>query len=788
MTCQSDPEEHEVIIVGGGFSGLGVAIQLLQRGMRSFAVLEKAGQLGGTWRDNTYPGCACDVPSQLYSFSYAPSNTWSRVFAEQPEIQSYLLRVAKEHGVTPHVRTNTEVLAMHWDADAHRWELQTSSGPMRARALVLGAGPLHEPVTPNIEGLASFEGTHFHSARWRHDYDLTGRRVAVVGTGSSAIQLVPKIQPEVESLVLFQRTAPWVLPKPDHAYPAIEQAAFARLPGFRRAYRSAIYGALELLQLAQRSTAAMRQVQRVGTLHLRRQVRDPELRRVLTPSFVLGCKRLLLSNTYYPALQRPNVTVVNGGLSRIEGNTVTGADSRSHEVDTIIFGTGFRVTDPPIAERVFGRHGKSLAQVWDGSPRAYLGTTVHGFPNMFFMIGPNLANGHSSAFVLIEAQAEYIAGALETMRARGLTSVEVRQRPQDRYNEEVQAALASTVWNAGGCASYYIDRNGINSTIYPWSTIDLRRRLRRFDASVYTLHGPPKLEPRTPTRPTAIDLRGSVVAVTGGARGIGCAIAKQLADRGAIVCIGDLDLPAAEQIAAELGGHALPLDVASRPSFASFIEAVEAEVGPIDVLVNNAGVMPTGALLSESDAVDTAAMSINHFGTSLGMKLVLPRMIGRGRGHVINVASMAGRVHVPGLATYVASKHATVGLSRAVREEIAGSGVTVTTILPGAVNTRLSDGIPMAGLGRLEPEDVAAAAVESCRTRKPEIAVPRWLGAVPLAETLLPASFMRAFRRLVRSDRVLTSADPRVRGRYEAEIREQGRRLATARATTVTAP
>lgn len=788
MTCQSKIEEHEVIIVGGGFSGLGVAISLLRRGVRNFVVLEKAEQLGGTWRDNTYPGCACDVPSQLYSFSYAPSSTWSRVFAEQAEIQSYLLRVANEYGVVPHVRTKTEVLAMHWDRKAHRWELQTSRGPMRARALVLGAGPLHEPVVPDIEGLDRFEGTRFHSARWQHDHDLTSRRVAVVGTGSSAIQFVPKIQPKVESLVLFQRTAPWVLPKPDHAYPPIEQAAFARLPGFRRAYRSAIYGALELLQLAQRSTAAMKQVQRVGLLHLRRQVRDPELRRMLTPSFVLGCKRLLLSNTYYPALQRPNVSVVDGSLTRIEPHAVVGADGRRHEVDTIIFGTGFRVTDPPIADRVFGRDGTCLAEVWSGSPQAYLGTTVHGFPNLFFMIGPNLGNGHSSAFVLIEAQADYIADALETMRDRGLTSVEIRRAPQERYNEEVQAALQPTVWNAGGCASYYIDRNGLNSTIYPWSTLDLRRRLRRFDASVYALHGPPKLEPRTPRKPTAIDLRGSVVAVTGGARGIGRAIAQQFAARGAIVCIGDLDLEAAEQVAWELGGHALPLDVASRTSYAAFVETVERDVGPIDVLVNNAGVMPTGALLTEPDAVDTAAMSINHFGTSLGMKLVLPRMIGRGRGHVVNVASMAGRVHVPGLATYVASKHATVGLTRALREEIVGSGVTLTTILPGAVNTRLSDGIPMKGLGRIEPEDVAAAAVASCRSRKPEIAVPRWLGAVPLAETLLPASFMRAFRRIVHSDRVLTSADPRVRGRYEAEIRQQGQRLATARATTVTAP
>ncbi|MEM6992371.1 MAG: SDR family NAD(P)-dependent oxidoreductase [Myxococcota bacterium] len=779
MTRRSGLETREVVILGGGFSGLGVALRLRSRGIEDFVILEKASQLGGTWRDNTYPGCACDVPSQLYSFSEGPHPKWSRVFAEQPEIQRYLLDVAATRGLQPHVRVDTEVLHMQWDEADQRWHIETSRGDIRARFVVAGAGPLHEPRTPPIPGLETFQGTTFHSARWRHDHDLTGRRVAVVGTGSSAIQFVPKIQPQVESLVLFQRTAPWVLPKLDHRYPAIETAAFQYLPGFRRAYRGLLYAGLEALQLAQRKPAVMRVLQRIAARHLQRSVPDAALRDKLTPGYTMGCKRLLLSNTYYPALCQPNASVVHGGLTRVTADGVVGADGVEHAVDTIVFATGFEVTDPPIAGRIADASGATLAEHWQGSPRAYLGTTVHGFPNLFFMIGPNLGNGHSSAFVLIEAQAAYITDAIETLARRGATSFDVRHDVQSRYNDEVQAALAGTVWNAGGCSSYYLDRNGTNSTIYPWTTLDLRRRLRRFDVDCFELSG---VEPgRVATEP--IVLPGSVVAITGGAHGIGLATAKRFAAAGARVCIGDVDIEAARAEAAKLGIMALPLDVSDRGSFSAFVDAVREGLGPIDVLVNNAGVMPTGPFLDEPDSVDAAAMSVNHWGTSLGMKLVLPRMIASGRGHVVNVASMAGKVHVAGLATYVASKHATVGLTRAVREEIDGTGVTLTTILPGPVKTRLSDGIPLSGIHPIAPDKIAQAIVRSCTTRAPEIAVPGLLGLLPVAHMMLPTAWMAAFRRAIRSDRVLTSSDAAVRGSYEASIRAQGDRHLGARAT-----
>lgn len=760
--------EHRVIIVGGGFSGLGVAIRLLAAGIRDFVLLERAEQLGGTWRENTYPGCACDVPSQLYSFSYAP-HAWSRVFAPQPEIQRYLLKVADEHGVMPYVKLGCALEAARWDDAAQVWQLDTSTGPLRARVLVAGLGPLHVPKLPDIPGLDRFAGEVFHSARWNHALSLRGRKVAVIGTGSSAIQFVPEIQPQVERLVLFQRTAPWVLPKPDHVYPRVEQAAFDHLPGFRRGYRSTIYGLLELLQLAERKPAVMQQIQKVGLAHLRMQVRDARLREQLTPHFTLGCKRLLLSNTYYPALQRDNVELVPHAMTEIRLRSVVGGDGHEREVDTIICGTGFHVTDSPAAELIVGRQGRSLAQVWEGSPHAYLGTSIAGFPNFFFMIGPNLGNGHSSALVLIEAQADYIADALATMAREQLTSVEIRGDVQARYNAEVQAALAGTVWNAGGCASYYLDRHGRNSTIYPWTTIDLRRRLRRFDVEHYALRAQPASSAPRRREVARIELEGAVVAITGGARGIGLATAKRFVAAGARVCIGDLDLAAAEAAALALGerAHAYALDVADRGSFERFVSTIEAEQGPIEVLVNNAGVMPSGRFLDESDAAERAAMSINHRGTSLGMKLVLPRMIGRGRGHVVNVASMAGKIEIAGLASYVASKHAVVGLSAAVREELIGSGVTLSTVLPGAVRTRLSEGIPLTGILAIEPDTVARAIVASCDTRAREIVVPELLGAYPLLEQLVPERWLDRAKRAIGADRVLTRSDAERRAAYE---------------------
>jgi cyclohexanone monooxygenase len=767
------PAKVRIAIIGGGFSGLGMAIELLGQGVRDFIVLEKSTQLGGTWRENTYPGCACDVPSLLYSYSYERKSNWSRVFAEQPEIQSYLLGVAERRGVMPYVALGTELESARWDSDAKRWRLSTNRGPIEAQFIVMGPGPLHEPKLPALPGIETFEGTMFHSAEWRHDVDLRGRRVAVLGTGSSAIQFVPEIQPLVEQLYVFQRTAPWVLPKPDVAISKTQQWLLANVPGYQLGLRNAIYGATELLQIAQRHPSVMQRLSALGKWHLERQVRDPELRAQLTPRFTLGCKRLLLSNTYYPALQAANAQLVPCGVRAITANGVVGADGVHREVDTIIFGTGFHTTDARSFGRVYGRGGKSLEETWGGSPEAYLGTTCHGFPNAFLMIGPNLGNGHGSAFILIEAQARYVADAIRTADRDGLSSVEVLRSAQRAWNEEVQAALSGTVFNAGGCASWYIDKNGRNSSIYPWTTIDLRRRLRRFDKAKFELGAQHE---RRVKHPPPIDLAGAVVAITGGARGIGLAAARRFADQGAIVCLGDLDVDLARHAAATLGprGHAYHLDVTKRPSFAAFIDRVEAEHGPIDVLVNNAGVMPTGRFLEEGDEVDRAAMGVNHFGTSLGMRLVLPRMVARGRGHVVNVASLAGKLEVPFMATYVASKHATVGLTGAVRQEIEGTGVTLTVVMPGAVKTQLSSGIPLDGIVAQDPDDVARGILRSCRTREADVVVPRAFSLAPVLAALLPRGLRSRLYAALEPRRMLHEPVREARAAYERAAREQG--------------
>ncbi len=477
----------EVVCIGGGFSGLAVAIGLRKRGVRDFIILEKARQLGGTWRENTYPGCACDVPSLLYSYSFARKANWSRVFAEQPEIQAYLLDVAERYSVTPHVHFETEALKSTWDESINRWVVETNRGRYVSKFLVLGQGPLHETQVPKLPGLDTFEGTTFHSARWRHDHDLRGRRVAVLGTGSSAIQFVPKIQPRVERLFVFQRTAPWVLPRLDRPLSTREQWALKNVPGLQLALRSAIYGSTEMLQVAERSPAAMKQLQRIGVAHLRRQIKNPALLQMLTPKFTLGCKRMLFSNTWYSAVQSPNTEIVPHAAAEVTAKGIIGADGVERSVDTIIFGTGFFVTNTSMWKKVVGRDGKSLDDIWKGSPQAYLGTTCRGFPNAFLMFGPNTGNGHGSAVVVIEAQARYVVDAIATAKRDSIAAFEVRARAQNHWNDRVQSALSTTVFNAGGCASYYLDENGRNSSIYPWTTIDLRRRLRRFDRAQYEL-------------------------------------------------------------------------------------------------------------------------------------------------------------------------------------------------------------------------------------------------------------------------------------------------------------
>jgi cation diffusion facilitator CzcD-associated flavoprotein CzcO len=474
-------------IVGTGFAGLGMAIRLKQEGDDDFVLLERADDIGGTWRDNTYPGCRCDVPSHLYSFSFAPNPNWSSTFSPQSEILDYLKDCAERFGVLPHVRFGTELEAAGWDDEEQLWRLETSEGELTAEFVVAAQGPLSEPALPEVPGIEGFEGKAFHSAQWDHEHDLSGERVAVIGTGASAIQFVPEIQPKVGKLYVFQRTAPWVIPHRNRPLTRWERTLYRLFPPAQRAMRAGIYWARELFVLLFRHERVSRLLERLPLKHLHEQIKDPELRGKLKPDYRMGCKRILPTDEWYPALAQPNVEVVTGGVTEIKPRSVVAADGSEHEVETIIFGTGFYVTDVPIADRITGRDGRTLAEVWEGSMEAYKGTTVAGYPNLFFLVGPNTGLGHTSIVFMIESQIAYVLDALRTMRRRGARTVEVREEAQRAYNAELDRMTEGTVWVTGGCTSYYIDRNGHNSALWPTFTWPFRRQLREFDAAAYVL-------------------------------------------------------------------------------------------------------------------------------------------------------------------------------------------------------------------------------------------------------------------------------------------------------------
>jgi cation diffusion facilitator CzcD-associated flavoprotein CzcO len=474
-----------VAIIGSGFSGLAMAAELKRSGRDDFVILERANDVAGTWRDNTYPGCACDVPSHLYSFGFAPNTDWSSTFSPQPEIYAYIRRVAEQHGLLPHVRFGIEVEEASWDDEATQWRLRTSAGELTARALVSAAGPLSEPAIPDTPGLRDFKGTIFHSATWDHDHDLTGERVAVIGTGASAIQFVPQIQPRVAQLHLFQRTPPWIMPRTDRRITRIERWIYRRFPVAQTTMRNAIYWARELYAVPMLRHRLSKLIEFAGRRHLARQVKDPELRAKLTPAYSPGCKRILVSNDYLPSLGNANVEVVTDGIAEIRERSIVDVGGVEREVDTIILGTGFHVTDLPVAERVRGPGGQTLAEHWNGTPQALRGTTVSGFPNLFFVLGPNTGLGHTSVVLMAEAQAGYIRQALEHTERAGVAAIEPRQEIQDAWNAEVQRRSQGTVWLNGGCNSWYIDRNGRNSTLWPDHTFRFFAAVRRFRPSDY---------------------------------------------------------------------------------------------------------------------------------------------------------------------------------------------------------------------------------------------------------------------------------------------------------------
>jgi cation diffusion facilitator CzcD-associated flavoprotein CzcO len=479
-------EYHHVVIVGAGLGGIGAAVRLRRKGVTDLVIIDAAGSPGGTWRDNSYPGCQCDIPSNLYSLSFAPNPGWSTTYPRQPEIRDYIEDVVVRQDLSPLIRYHTELLGARWDDAAASWRLTTTSGQLSAAVLVLAVGFLSEPTWPPVGDLSRFRGASFHSARWDHDVDLTGKRVAVVGTGASAVQLIPEITPRAGHLDVYQRTPAWVLPHPDRPVTAAEKWLYRQFPASQVARRAVTFVASELRHAALTGTGPMNRAARaVAVFNIRRAIKDPDLAARLTPRYELGCKRVLLSNRYYPALAKPHVTVVSDSVAAVTPTGLLSASGQERPADVIIFATGFRITHREAYRRIHGRAGQNLADAFDAHG-AYVGVTAAGFPNLFCVGGPTSGVGHTSFLYMLESQQIYIAAAVAAIRDRDLTSVEVRRDSWAGYFGQIQADTVGKVW-ASGCSSWFLDANGRNVAVWPGYSWSFHRRIRRFDDGAYLL-------------------------------------------------------------------------------------------------------------------------------------------------------------------------------------------------------------------------------------------------------------------------------------------------------------
>jgi len=478
--------DSHIVIIGTGFAGIGMAIKLKQKGITNFIVLERSSHIGGTWRDNTYPGAACDISSHLYSYSYEPNPNWSRMFSAQKEIYDYNEHCVNKYGLKEYIRFNSEVIGSVFDEATGLWTLHIRDGGSITANIVINAlGPLNRPQIPAIKGIETFTGKAFHSSEWDHSFDYVGKKVAVVGTGASAVQVVPAIAKEVEQLTIFQRSAPWVLPKPDRPMKDWEKKLFRILPFTQRLLRWRIYWVNEAVGFFIFTSPRLnKKLQNLLTGYRAKYIKDPVLREKLMPDYTAGCKRMTPSNEYYPALNRKNVAVETDGIDRIEGNTIITKTGQKVEADAIVFATGFQAADFPAGFEVTGRHGKQLSQEWKDGPEAYYGTAATGFPNFFFLIGPNTGLGHNSMIFMIESQVNFIVDAVKKMRRKKVKFIDVKPEVQKAYNEELQERLKGTVW-ATGCKSWYIAKNGRNTTVWPRLTFTFYLLTKRIKNSAF---------------------------------------------------------------------------------------------------------------------------------------------------------------------------------------------------------------------------------------------------------------------------------------------------------------
>lgn len=472
-----------IAIVGAGFAGLGMAIELQRAGIDSFIIYEAHEEVGGTWRDNTYPGCACDIPSHLYSYSYELNPDWSRTYSPQPEIQEYLVGCAETYGLYSKIRFNTAIAEAHYNEETGLWTLISDDGEsLISRVLVLAVGGLRKPKLPDFPGLESFDGDWFHSARWDHDTELKNNRVGVVGTGASAVQIVPSIADGTSEVKVFQRSAPWVVPRKDYAYPAWVKRLFEIVPGLQRAYRGLIYGRHELQGMG---LVRLHGLLEVFEWFARRYIREsfdhPQMRSKVTPDYTIGCKRILISSDYYPALNRPDVTLVDTAVERFTSDGIVDAEGAEHKLDTLVMATGFDIEGFLSHIDITGRGGRTLEKSWARGARAYYGVAASGFPNMYMLVGPNTGLGHNSIVFMIEAQAQMVRQAIELLIEEQASAMEVRPSVQRRFNQELRRRLEDTIWQTGGCHSWYVSEDGQNHTLWPGLTIEYWLRTRHLN-------------------------------------------------------------------------------------------------------------------------------------------------------------------------------------------------------------------------------------------------------------------------------------------------------------------
>jgi cation diffusion facilitator CzcD-associated flavoprotein CzcO len=479
--------QPRIAIVGSGFSGLCLGIQLKQAGIHSFTIFEKSARLGGTWRDNVYPGAACDVPSFAYCFSFEQKTDWSRKWSPQPEILAYMDHCAERYGILPHIRFSTAVVNARFDADEGAWHIRTSTGEdVVAEVLVSAVGQLHRPHVPALAGLDRFAGPVFHSARWDRDVDLRDRRVAVVGNAASAVQFIPQIAPVVRRLHIFQRSPNWMLPRGDRAYSEDEKRRFTTYPSLARLYRWLFWLRLELLfyPVIRRNRLMSRHVERLCLDHLREHISDPALRKILTPDYPVTGKRILISDDYYQALTRPNVRLVTAGIDHLTAAGIVTKDGASHPVDVVILATGFESTSFLAPMTIEGLAGRSLEREWSHGAEAYLGISVAGFPNLFLMYGPNTNLGHNSIIFMIECQARYIIECIAALAERALKYLDLRREVMTAYNRRLQRKLQRTSW-AATAKSWYKTADGRITNNWYGTTLQYWWRTRRVDFGVY---------------------------------------------------------------------------------------------------------------------------------------------------------------------------------------------------------------------------------------------------------------------------------------------------------------